>query len=565
MVGLADRPSLSDLPVWQTLKDLAKATNTDNTLRDVFRNNPDRYQKFSVLLPLDYGGEILLDYSKNRIRQEVLVSLYDLARTRQVEDARNALLDGEEIYPNDERPSIHLAWRTWPQQKCMFSRGVEVTPEVNAIADRMAEVVTEVVEGQWLGYTGKRITHVVNIASGGAHVGPNMAAEAMYTYATGPEVIFVSNIDASQLSSVLKDCNPETTLFVLAGLDFTAPEEVLNADSAKDWLLSTAFSTSAVPKHFIAVTNQKDEAVQFGVDEKYVLTLGPFQKKYALFSPLAISLVMYIGIKNYQLFLHGAFSMDQHFKSAPLAENIPILLALIGIWYTNFFEAESYAIIPYNQVLHKLPGFVRHLEMESNGKSLTCKGDPVDYHTSPVVWGKPGTDSQHVFHQLLVQGTRFVPCDFLAGVISNCPEEKIMKNHHDLLLSNYIAQLEALMRGKSLDIATAELEKSGKHFIDVKRLRPFKVFQGSRPCSAIVVSRFTPHVLGAIVAMYEHKVFVQGVIWNIDSSQRYGAQAGTRLSRRIANVLHGGEEPGLQFSSSTSGLINFIKKNKKLL
>jgi glucose-6-phosphate isomerase len=530
----------------------------------VFRNNPERFQKFSVHLKLEHGSELLLDYSKNRIRQEVLVALYDLARSTQVEEARNALLDGDEIYPEDERPSIHLAWRTWPQHKCMFSRGLEVTPEVNAIADRMAEIVTEVVDGQWLGYTGKKISHVVNIASGGAHVGPNMAAEALYTYQTGPSVIFVSNVDGAQLSTVLKDCNPETTLFVLAGVDFMAPEEVLNADSAKDWLLSTAFSTSAVPKHFIAVTNQKDEAIKFGVDEKYVLTLGPFQRKYALFSPLAISLVMSIGIKNYQMFLHGAFSMDQHFKTAPMYENIPILMALIGIWYNNFFEAESYAIIPYNQVLHKFPGFIRHLEMESNGKNLTCNGDPVDYHTAPVVWGKPGTDSQHVFHQLLVQGTRFVPCDFLAGVVSNCPEEKDLKHHHDLLLSNYVAQLEALMRGKSLDIATAELEKSGKHFIDVKRLRPFKVFQGSRPNTAIVVSRFTPHTLGAIVAMYEHKVFVQGVVWNVDTSQRYGAQAGTKLSRRIAEVLRGGPKTE-QFSSSTTGLIDFINKHKKSL
>ncbi|MEJ6980819.1 glucose-6-phosphate isomerase [Pedobacter sp. P351] len=522
-------------------------------LRGLFAEDPDRFNKFSL-----QWNEILLDYSKNRITDKTMALLIQLAKECGLNEAIDAMFIAEQINETEGREVLHTALRNQGTKKVMVG-GIDVMPDVNAVLDKMELFCNSVISGEWKGYSGKPITDIVNIGIGGSDLGPVMVYESLKSYRNHLNLHFVSNVDGTHIAEALKKVNPETTLFLIASKTFTTQETMANAHSARNWFLENGGSSDGVAKHFAALSTNAKAVSEFGIDTKNMFGFWDWVGgRYSLWSAIGTSVALGIGFDNFKALLKGAHDMDNHFRKTEFEQNIPVILALLGIWYNNFFEAESHAILPYDQYMHRFAAYFQQGDMESNGKNVDRNGDPVNYQTGPVIWGEPGTNGQHAFYQLIHQGTKLIPCDFIAPAQSH---NKI-GSHHTLLLSNFFAQTEALMNGKTYEEVVAELKASGKPEIEIEKLAPFKVFEGNRPTNSILVKKVTPETLGALIAMYEHKIFVQGIIWNIFSFDQWGVELGKQLANKILPELES-ESPISTHDSSTNGLINQYKSWRK--
>jgi glucose-6-phosphate isomerase len=465
---------------------------------------------------------------------------------------------GEKINFTENRAVLHVALRNRSNEPIIVD-GEDVMPQVNGVLQKMRQFSDAVRNGQWRGYSGKPIGDVVNIGIGGSDLGPVMVTEALKPYGKpGLKVHFVSNIDGTHIAETLKNLNPETTLFIIASKTFTTQETITNANTAKEWFLKTATDQTAVAKHFVALSTNTDAVAQFGIDTNNMFEFWDWVGgRYSLWSAIGLSIALYIGMDEFEALLNGAHAMDTHFRSTPLEKNLPVILGLLGIWYNNFFGAQSHAILPYDQYMHRFAAYFQQGDMESNGKRVNRNGEAVNYSTGPVIWGEPGTNGQHAFYQLIHQGTKLIPCDFIAPVISH----NAIGEHHKILLSNFFAQTEALMKGKTKAEAEAELKASGLSGEPLQSLLPHKVFTGNKPTNSIFVKKITPHNLGALIALYEHKIFVQGIIWNINSFDQWGVELGKQLAKAILPELQD-NKPINSHDSSTNGLINFYKQHR---
>ncbi|KAJ3594227.1 hypothetical protein NHX12_006558 [Muraenolepis orangiensis] len=551
-MGLTQDPSFLKLQEWFT------AHSHHLNLRHMFDVDKERFNKYSTTLKTE-DGDILLDYSKNLINEEVKKMLVDLAKSRGVEAARDKMFSGDKINFTEGRAVLHVALRNRFNKPIMVE-GKDVMPDVNKVLEKMKTFCHTVRSGNWKGYTGKAITDVVNIGIGGSDLGPLMVTEALKPYSKGgPRVWFVSNIDGTHITKTLAQLNAETTLFIIASKTFTTQETITNAESAKEWFLEHAKDKSAVAKHFVALSTNGPKVKDFGIDTENMFEFWDWVGgRFSLCSAIGMSIALHIGFDNFEKLLSGAHWMDTHFRSAPLEDNAPVLLALLGVWYINFFKAETQAILPYDQYMHRFTAYFQQGDMESNGKCITNQGARVNYHTGPIVWGEPGTNGQHAFYQLIHQGTRMIPADFLIPAQSQHPIRDSL--HHKILLANFLAQTEALMRGKSTEEARAELEAGGLHGEALDKILPHKVFQGNKPTTSIVFNKLSPYTLGALIAMYEHKIFVQGVLWDINSFDQWGVELGKQLAKKIEPELRDKAEV-TSHDASTNGLINFLKKN----
>lgn len=513
----------------------------------------------SLTLATDNNGFLLFDYSKNLINDQVLQGLLELARNRGVEKMRDSMFAGEKINFTENRAVLHIALRNRSNRPILVD-GADVMPEVNRVLAKMEQFSKDLISGTWTGYTGKKITDVVNIGIGGSDLGPVMVTEALKHYQVGPNVHFVSNIDGTHLAETVSKLNPETTLFIIASKTFTTQETITNAESAKAWFLKTASDQSAVAKHFVALSTNKEKVTAFGIDPNSMFEFWDWVGgRYSLWSAIGLSISVHIGFDNYRQLLEGAHYMDEHFRRTPLEKNLPVLMGLLGVWYINFYGAETQAILPYDQYLHRFAAYFQQGDMESNGKYVTRSGQTVNYSTGPIVWGEPGTNGQHAFYQLIHQGTRLIPCDFIAPAKTLNPISGGL--HHTILLANYLAQTEALMKGKSSAQAEGELRQQGKTEEQIAKILPHKVFEGNRPTNSFLVDTFTPFNLGALIVAYEHKIFVQGVIWDINSYDQWGVELGKELAKAIEKDLK--QEGTVQsHDSSTNALINLIKSLK---
>jgi len=540
-----------DFTTTQAFKYLADhfITINESSIKDLFAKDPERFDKFSI-----YLGDILLDYSKNRINEETMALLIQLARECRLKDAIEAMFNGEKINETEKRAVLHTALRN-RSGKPVLTDGKDVMPEIQGVLERMKDFSGRVISGEWKGFTGKEITDVVNIGIGGSDLGPVMVTEGLEAYKTRLNMHFVSNVDATQIAETLKGLDPETTLFLIASKTFTTQETMANANSAKDWFLKSGAQVADVAKHFAALSTNGSGVSAFGIDTKNMFEFWDWVGgRYSLWSAIGLSICLAIGYDKFEELLTGAHEADEHFRNAEFEENIPVIMALLGIWYNNFFEAESCAILPYDQYLHRFAAYFQQGDMESNGKYIDRNGKRVDYETGPIIWGEPGTNGQHAFYQSIHQGTKLVPCDFIAPAISHNPLAK----HHQMLLSNFFAQTEALMNGKSEEEVVAELEKAGKSEAEIKELAPFKIFEGNRPTNSFLIKEITPKTLGALIALYEHKIFVQGIIWNIFSFDQWGVELGKQLANQILPELEGNGAVE-SHDSSTNGLINQYK------
>ncbi|MGJ1319982.1 glucose-6-phosphate isomerase [Sphingobacterium spiritivorum] len=524
-------------------------TINQESLKELFQKDPQRFEKFSVQLE-----DILVDYSKNRINEETIALLIQLAKECQLDVAIKAMFSGEKINETEGREVLHTALRNHSGKPVMVD-GKDVMPQINAVLDHMESFTNEILSGSWKGFTGKVITDVVNIGIGGSDLGPVMVTEALKAYKTHLNVHFVSNVDGTHIVETLKGLNPETTLFLIASKTFTTQETMANAGSAREWFLNSGAKESDIAKHFAALSTNAEAVSAFGIDTRNMFEFWDWVGgRYSLWSAIGLSISLALGFNNFKELLKGAYIADEHFQTAPFEENIPVLLAVLGIWYNNFFDAESHAILPYDQYLHRFAAYFQQGDMESNGKYVDRNGNRIDYQTGPIIWGEPGTNGQHAFYQLIHQGTKLIPCDFIAPAVSH---NKI-GNHHQLLLSNFFAQTEALMNGKSEEVVVTEFEKAGRSPEDIERLKSFKVFEGNRPSNSILLKEITPRSLGTLIALYEHKIFVQGIIWNIFSFDQWGVELGKQLANQILPELKGNEEIS-SHDSSTNGLINQYK------
>jgi glucose-6-phosphate isomerase len=523
-------------------------------MQTLFAEDPQRFNKFSRRF-----NDMLIDFSKNRITEETLKLLIALTKECDVKSAIEKMFSGEKINETENRAVLHIALRNRNNAPISVD-GKDVMPEVNAVLRKMKVFSDRLNIGDWKGYTGKKITDIVNIGIGGSDLGPAMVTQALKPYAKdGLSVHFVSNIDGTHLAETLKPLNPDTTLFMIASKTFTTQETMTNAFSARQWFLNKAADPANVARHFVAISTNAPAVEKFGIDRDNMFIFWDWVGgRYSLWSAIGLSIACYIGYENFAELLQGAFEMDQHFKTAPFESNIPVILALIGIWYNNFFGAQTEAILPYDQYLHRFPAYFQQGNMESNGKSIDRKGQKVDYQTGPIIWGEPGTNGQHAFYQLIHQGTRLIPADFLAPAISHNP----MGEHHRILLSNFFAQTEALLNGKTKEAVIAELKKKGETDQEIRKLLLHKLFDGNRPTNSILFKKLTPRVLGSLIAMYEHKIFVQGVIWNIFSFDQWGVELGKQLAGKILPEL-ADDKPVVTHDSSTNGLINAYKKMRK--
>ncbi|NHB88924.1 glucose-6-phosphate isomerase [Photorhabdus tasmaniensis] len=519
-------------------------------IRELFEQDKDRFAKFSAT----FDDQMLVDFSKNRITTETLEKLQVLAKETDVASAIRSMFSGEKINRTEERAVLHIALRNRSNAPILVD-GEDVMQQINAVLAKMKNFSQRVVNGEWKGYTGKAMTDVVNIGIGGSDLGPYMVTEALKPYKNHLNMHFVSNVDGTHIAETLKALNPETTLFLIASKTFTTQETMTNAHSARDWFLKTAGDEAHVAKHFAALSTNEQEVKKFGIDTQNMFEFWDWVGgRYSLWSAIGLSIALAIGFDNFEQLLSGAHAMDQHFSHTPLEQNIPVLLALIGIWYNNFFGAETEAILPYDQYLHRFAAYFQQGNMESNGKYIDRNGHPVDYQTGPIIWGEPGTNGQHAFYQLIHQGTKLIPCDFIAPAISHNP----LSDHHNKLLSNFFAQTEALAFGKTRGQVDAEFVASGKTAVEVGHVAPFKVFEGNRPTNSILLREITPFSLGALIAMYEHKIFVQGAILNIFTFDQWGVELGKQLANRILPELEDGEAV-VDHDSSTNGLINRFK------
>lgn len=519
-------------------------------MKSLFAEDPDRFQKFSLKFE-----NMLFDFSKNRITGETFRLLQDLAKEVNLEDAKKQMFSGESINLTENRAVLHIALRNRSNTP-IYYQGKDVMPEVNSVLNRMKAFTTRLHRGELKGFTGKPIQHVVNIGIGGSDLGPFMVTECLRPFhVKGIKSYFVSNVDGSHILSTLKEVDPETTLFVISSKTFTTQETMTNALSAKKWFLNAAKDEKYVKDHFIAISTNQEAVSAFGIDVDNMFEFWDWVGgRYSLWSAIGMSIACTVGFDRFEELLAGAEAMDQHFLKAPPAENIPTIMALLGIWYNNFFGAETQAILPYDQYMHAFAPYLQQGDMESNGKYVSRDGQEVTYQTGPIIWGEPGTNGQHAFYQLIHQGTKLIPCDFLAPAISQNP----LDDHHEKLLANFFAQTEALMMGKTKDEVIQEFKAAGATDEEIALLSPFKVFKGNRPTNSILFKELTPRTLGTLIAMYEHKIFVQGVIWNIFSFDQWGVELGKQLAKKILPKLSGKDEV-TGHDASTSALINTFK------
>lgn len=526
-----------------------KAEVEQTPLKELFTADSERFEKYSIRFE-----DILVDYSKNLINEKTKAALIALANECELDDAIERMFTGDLINKTENRAVLHVALRNRSNTPIAVG-GEDVMPAVNAVLAKMKDFSEKVISGAWKGYSDQAITDVVNIGIGGSDLGPVMVTEALKPYKNHLNLHFVSNVDGTHIAEVLKKVNPETTLFLIASKTFTTQETMANAHSARDWFVANGGSLEAVAKHFVAISTNEKEVVKFGIDSANMFGFWDWVGgRYSLWSAIGLSIVLSIGFENFIELLEGAHAMDKHFRTTDFNENIPVILALVGIWYNNFFDADSHALLPYDQYMHRFAAYFQQGDMESNGKYVGRDGKAVNYQTGPIIWGEPGTNGQHAFYQLIHQGTKLIPCDFLAPAQS----QNVIGNHHQLLLSNFFAQTEALMNGKTYEEVVAEFEKAGKSAEEIAELAPFKVFQGNRPTNSILFKKLTPRTLGSLVAMYEHKIFVQGVIWNIFSYDQWGVELGKQLANKILPEL-ASEDNITSHDSSTNGLINAYK------
>jgi glucose-6-phosphate isomerase len=542
--------SLTHSSCWQALARHAKDMQAVRML-DLFTADPGRFERFSLRFE-----DFLVDYSKNRITEETLGLLLALARQAGVEERRDLMFAGERINVTENRAVLHVALRNRSSQP-MLVDGVDVMPAVNRVLEQMRKFCLSVRSGAWKGYSGEAITDVVNIGIGGSDLGPQMVTEALRPYSSDAlRVHFVSNVDATHIAEALKGLRPDTTLFVVASKTFTTQETIANARTAREWLLASARDPAAVARHFVALSTNAEAVRAFGIDQGAMFEFWDWVGgRYSLWSAIGLSIALAIGMDRFEELLAGAHAMDEHFRTAPLEQNIPVVLALLGIWYIDFFGAESHAVLPYDQYLHRFPAYLQQADMESNGKGVTRSGARVDYPTGPILWGEPGTNGQHAFYQLIHQGTRVIPADFIAAVESH----NVLGQHHALLLSNFFAQTEALMRGKSEEEVRRELQDAGLSGEALERLVPHKLFDGNRPTNSILCRLLTPRTLGTLIALYEHKIFVQGIVWDVNSFDQWGVELGKQLAGKILPELQSPGRVGAH-DSSTNGLINYYKE-----
>ncbi len=519
-------------------------------MKDLFENDADRFQKMSLKFE-----DMLVDFSKNIVDGNVRELLLELAHECGLKGAIESMFTGEKINATEDRAVLHVALRNRSNTPVLVD-GKDVMPEVNAVLEQMKVFSESIISGDWKGYSGKAITDIVNIGIGGSDLGPLMVSEALKPYKKeNINLHFVSNVDGTHIAETLKLVDPETTLFIVASKTFTTQETMTNAHSAKDWFLKTAKDEAAVKFHFAAVSTNEDAVSAFGIDTKNMFRFWDWVGgRYSLWSAIGLSIACGIGFENYIELLEGAHAMDKHFRETDFNENIPVILALIGIWYGNFYGAESEAILPYDQYMHRFSAYFQQGNMESNGKFVDRNGEQVDYQTGPIIWGEPGTNGQHAFYQLIHQGTKIIPCDFIAPAISH----NQLGDHHPKLLANFFAQTEAMMVGKTEDQVISELKAAGKSEAEIEKLAPFKVFLGNIPTNSILLKKLTPRSLGVLIAMYEHKIFTQGIIWNIYSFDQWGVELGKQLANAILPELMT-DDPVIGHDSSTNGLINAYK------
>ncbi|MCU7694863.1 glucose-6-phosphate isomerase [Haoranjiania flava] len=539
---------------WLLLKKHFDDEISRTKISDLFKKDTERFSKFSISF-----DDILFDFSKNLITEKTMQLLRSLAEDCQVKSAIDAMFNGESINETENRAVLHTALRNFSGNPVMVD-GKDVMPDVQRVLQQMKSFAEKVHSGEWKGYTGKKIKYIVNIGIGGSDLGPVMVTEALKPYwIEGIEPYFVSNVDGTHIAETLKKVNPEETLFLIASKTFTTQETMTNAHTARSWFLEAAKNESEIAKHFVALSTNEKAVAQFGIDTANMFEFWDWVGgRYSLWSAIGLSIVLTIGYDHFEALLKGAYKTDEHFKTAPLDKNIPVIMAVLGIWYINFLKAQTQVILPYDQYLHRFAAYFQQGDMESNGKSIDRKGDEVSYKTGPVIWGEPGTNGQHAFYQLIHQGTILIPADFIAPAISHNP----IGDHHLKLMSNFFAQTEALMNGKDEKTVREELKAAGKTDEEIKKLTPFKVFKGNKPTNSFLIKAITPETLGSLIALYEHKIFVQGIIWNIFSFDQWGVELGKQLAGQILPELENNEEVSAH-DCSTNGLINKFKEMRK--
>jgi glucose-6-phosphate isomerase len=541
----------TETAAWQKLE-MIFLTLQATHMRELFAEDADRFNKFSVQFE-----DILVDYSKNIVNDEALKLLLALAEECELSNAITAMFRGDIINRTEGRSVLHTALRNRSNTPVLFE-GKDVMPDINKVLDQIKKFSDSLISGSWKGYSGKSIKHIVNIGIGGSDLGPFMVTEALRPYWTSITPLFVSNVDGTHIAETVKKLDPETTLFIIASKTFTTQETMTNAESARAWFLEKTGGKGDVAKHFVAVSTNTKEVTKFGIAPENMFVFWDWVGgRYSLWSSIGLSIACTIGFDNFVQLLEGAHAMDNHFKNEPFEKNIPVILAVLGVWYNNFFHAATEAILPYDQYMHRFAAYFQQGNMESNGKFIDREGLPVTYQTGPVIWGEPGTNGQHAFYQLIHQGTKIIPCDFIAPAISQNP----IGDHHDILLSNFFAQTEALMNGKTEDEVIADLEKTGMTDEELEFHTPFRVFEGNRPSNSFLLKKLTPRTLGSLIAMYEHKIFTQGIIWNIYSFDQWGVELGKVLAKKILPELTSKEEI-TSHDGSTNGLINYFKRLK---
>jgi len=554
--------SLTKSTAWQAL--FSHHSNMKEIhMRDLFEQDKQRFEEFSC-----QAAGLFLDYSKNRIDTKTMRLLMDLVKQEQVELKRDRMFSGERINHTEKRAVLHTALRN-RSNKTIYeggdsSSGMDVTPGVNQVLDKIRKFSHAVRSGKWKGYTGKSITDVVNLGIGGSDLGPKMVVHALTPFNQQADcpinVHFVSNLDGSQISDRLKQLDPERTLFVVASKTFTTPETMFNASTARAWFVAASGDAGHIAKHFVAVSTNKEGVEQFGIDHDNMFEFWDWVGgRYSLWSAIGLSIALAVGMDNFERLLSGAHAMDEHFLSAPIEQNMPVIMAVLGVWYNNFFDFSSHAVLAYDEYLQFFPAFLQQLDMESNGKHINNDNQVVDYQTGPLIWGEQGINGQHAFYQLLHQGTRIVPSDFIAAINTHNPA----CGHHPMLLSNFFAQTEAMMRGKTESQVRAELADSNLSESEINNLQAHKIFDGNRPTNTLLMDELNPETIGALVALYEHKVFVQGCIWRINSFDQWGVELGKQLAKTIQMELNG-DEPVLNHDCSTNGLINYYKQRRNL-
>jgi len=522
-------------------------------MKDLFAQDPERFKKLSLKF-----NDILVDYSKNRITEETLSLLLGLTEEADVKDSIDKMFSGDKINETENRAVLHIALRNRDNRPITVD-GEDVMPKVNAVLEKIKGFSNRLISGEWTGYTGKKMTDIVNIGIGGSDLGPVMVTEALRPYAKeGLAAHFVSNVDGTHIVETLKKLDPETTLFMIASKTFTTQETMTNAFTAREWFLKHAKDQAHVARHFVAISTNAEKVQAFGIDTENMFEFWDWVGgRYSLWSAIGLSIACHIGFENFEALLQGGHEMDMYFKDTPFDKNIPVILALIGLWYGNFFGAQTEVMLPYDQYMHRFPAYFQQGNMESNGKSVDRDGERISHQSGPIVWGEPGTNGQHSFYQLIHQGTKVIPADFLAPAISHNP----IGEHHNILLSNFFAQTEALLNGKTREQVVEELKDEGKSDAEIQKLWPYKLFEGNRPTNSVLFKKLTPKTLGNLIAMYEHKIFVQGVIWNIFSFDQWGVELGKQLARKIQPEL-ADDKPVDTHDASTNGLINAFKEMK---